>query len=355
MSTFAIEKLKIASVLPHPNADRLDIVKVSGLSFQFVSQKGTQVEGNEAVYFPVDSIFPDELSSYFDIKKMLVGKNHDRLRTVKLRGEYSQGLVLAVDRICEYLSTKGHNFTPETLPVNVTELLNVTKYEPPEVFEKNARLIPLNGLIESYDIEGSQRFPHIINYMMDKKVMISEKLEGMNGGVSYFSNGETKVNQRNFFIEPKDGVEHTFWKVSNKYNLTQICKELSETRFNNKSVTIRFEVLGGSIQGNYYELKEHDLRAFDIKVDGKYLDVNEFLEICDKYRIPTVPILAKDVTLKEWLNGKTFEEASNGKSVLIDKLREGIVCKLMEEQSIEGYGRSIIKMRSMEYLAGNDL
>jgi RNA ligase (TIGR02306 family) len=353
MSTFLVERRKISDVKIHPNADRLDICKVEGMNFQFVCQRGTQTIGGDVVYFPVDALFPKELSDFFDITKMLTGKEHNRLKTVKLRNEISQGFVVDSNRVCEYLNSTGQNYTLDTLPIDCTQLLKIEKYEPPVTMEKNAKLIPLSGKIEMYDIEGSQRFPNVIDYMMDKKVMISEKVEGMNGGCSYFLNDMSiKVNQRNFFIEPKDGVEHTFWTLCNKYNLPQICKELAE-KYNN-DITIRFEVLGENIQKNIYSIKGFDIKIFDIKCGEGYLNVNEFLEICNKYNLPTVPILAKDITLREWLNGKTFEDASNGKSVLYDGLREGVVCKLEKEEIIEGYGRSIIKNRSTDYLVKSE-
>lgn len=354
MSIFAVEKRKIASVIPHPNADTLSICTVEGLTFQFICKNGTQEIGNLVAYFPVDSVLKPDLIEHFGIGNMLAGADHNRIKTVRLRGSYGQGFVSNVSSIFEFLTKNGQNFTTETLPDDLTTLLQVEKYEPPAVLEKNARLIPLSGRIEVYDIEGSQRFPHIIEYMMDKKVGLSEKIEGMNGGFSVFENGDIKANQKNFFIEPKDGEEHTFWTLAKKYKLEENAKHLQETIFSGKSLTWRFEVIGEGIQGNIYKIKGHDIRMFDINVNDSYLNVKDFLKICENFNIPTVPILAVDITLREWLAGKTFEEASNGLSVLAPIKREGIVCKLMEEETIQDYGRSIIKNRSAEYLSKSE-
>lgn len=365
MSFFKVEKLKISKIFDHPNADKLSLANVETMSFQFCIRKDEFKEGEYVLYFPVDAVLPQPLINHLGIANFLAGVNKNRIKTVKLRGSISQGYVASLESVVNYLNNSIEmNFTQmvedgpfstgyssTNLPNDVTEILGVEKWEAPATLEKNARLLPLNGRIETYDLEGSQRFPYIIDYMMDKLISISEKCEGMNGGASVFSDGKLTVNQRNFFIEPLDGAEHTFWNLVNKYKLHEIGNELIGSRFNDKSITFRFEVLGPSIQGNLYKLPAHDIRLFDIKVDDKYIDVEQFLEICEKYKLPTVPILAKNVTLREWLNGETFEEAANGKSVLYDGLREGIVCKLMHEEEIEGYGRSIVKNRSVQYLA----
>jgi len=359
MSTFKVDYTRISKTIPIDGADRVELAQVEGMTFQFVVGKGQFKVGDHCIYFPVDSILPQPLIDHFGIAKFLSGKDHNRVKTGKFLKQISQGYVASVESVLSYIN-KYSETREAFLKLGYIEnadyalVLGVEKYEPPAVLEKNARLIPLSGRIEVYDLEGSQRYPQVIEYMMDKKVSVSEKCEGMNGGFSVFANGEVKANQRNFFIEPNEGTEHTFWTLAKKYSLESVAKELQDNEYKGKSITFRFEVLGGSIQGNIYKLVGHDIRLFDIKSDEAYVNVSEFLSICDKYKLPTVPVLAKDITLREWLNEKTFEEASNGQSVLAPIKREGIVCKLMEEEIIPEYGRSIIKNRSAEYLAKSE-
>ncbi len=361
MSTFKVEYTKISNIIPIPGADKVELAQVNGMTFQFVVGKGQFKINDPCIYFPIDSILPQTLIDHFGIAKFLSGAQHNRIKTNKFLKQISQGYVASVESVLQYI-----NMYPEIRDkvfsgqdnyienIDYTSILGIEKYEAPITMEKGAKLIPLSGKIEQYDIEGSQRYPGVISYMMDKLVSISEKIEGMNGGASVFNDGKLTVNQRNFFIEPIDEVEHTFWTLAKKYRLHEIGKELIDSRFKDKSITFRFETIGSGIQGNLYKLTGHDIRLFDIKVEDKYRNVEEFLEICSNYKLPTVPILAKNVTLREWLNGKTFEEAANGKSVLYDGLREGIVCKCMEEIEIPDYGRSIIKNRSVLYLAKTD-
>jgi ATP-dependent RNA circularization protein (DNA/RNA ligase family) len=115
------------------------------------------------------------------------------------------------------------------------------------------------------------------------------------------------------------------------------------------------ELLGPGVQGNLYELKNLSITLFDIMIGGEYLSAADFLSLTAAYKLPTVPVLAKAVTLRAWLAGKEIAAASNGKSEFNKKkLREGIVVKPMVEQRHGEIGRLILKQRSPEYLAKYD-
>ena len=84
------------------------------------------------------------------------------------------------------------------------------------------------------------------------------------------------------------------------------------------------------------------------------MEARRFLGLCREFGLRTVPILCESITLREWLGDKTVQEASNGKSILIDKLREGIVIKPVDEERVDGFGRLFIKQRSADYLANTE-
>lgn len=348
MAFFAVEKRKISKVWPHPNADRLDLASVEGMTVQFVSQKGTQVEGGEVIYFPIDSVIPEPLADFLNIKNMLSGGQ--RIRTVKLRGENSQGLVIAVDRIKEYLKV-------DEIPENLTEALGVTKYDPPVIFASaTANLVPLPPHVYYYDIEGAERNPQIVEMLMDQEVWVSEKMEGTNFGVSINADGVIVVNQHGKAIQPKEGTakedQHTFIKASQKAELDIVLNKLQNSDFPNKSITIRGELVGPSIQKNIYGLKDHKIFVFDVDVNGRPLSVDEMAKtLFGEERIEFVPTIFRG-KLRDFLAGRTVMEASNGKSLINkDVLREGIVIKPIVEDYVQGFGRLFIKQRSPDYLA----
>jgi RNA ligase (TIGR02306 family) len=346
MSTFAVELKRISKVYPHPNADRLELGQVEGMTFQFVIPKTAYKPGDEVVYFPVDSLLLQELVQQQNIANFLAGKDKNRIKTVRLRGEISQGYVASVTSIKEFLKV-------DTLPADLTIALGVTKYEPPEIMTQVGNLVRLPEQVYVYDIEGCDRFPEIVEKLMDEKVVITEKLEGSNMATTINIDKKISICQHKYAIENiPDKEEHTFWKISRQEGLIDAVTLLQNNYFPGCAVTIRSEALGPSIQGNYYNFKNHTTRIFDIEVNRKAIEFTDLEVLLDKIglRDKFVPVIACNITLREWLNGRTLQQASNGKSTLIDKIREGIVIKPMREQFIMGFGRLFLKQRDPVYL-----
>jgi len=350
MSTFKVERTKIASIWKHPNADRLELAKVEGIDLQFVVGKDSYQVGSEVIYFPLDSVLPQELIEYMGMVGKFSGKKHDRISTVKLRKEISQGFVCTTQYIDEYLEKLGIK-SPKT---DLTETLGVTKYDPPEVPCMNGNLVKLPHGVSVYDIEGVERYPLIAELLMDVPCVISEKMEGMNFSLTVDHEDVIWVNQRNYSIVEVDSGEHMFWKVARREGLIDLARDIKD-KYHVNQVTLRGELIGHGIQKNHYNLKDHKVLIFDILMDGRYLDAGQTFSRLDTDIL--VPVLnwnsqeRKYSTLREFLDGRNAVEASTGRSVLVDKLREGIVIKPEVEMYLQGFGRVIIKKRSPDYLA----
>jgi hypothetical protein len=118
---------RVLAIDPIPGADAIEAVRING--WQCVVKKGTFAVGDRGVYFEIDAIPPDTptYSFLWTPKGAPPGSvprpPKMRIRTIKLRGSLSQGLLLP-------LAEAGvHADTPDG--TNVTELLGVGKYEPP--------------------------------------------------------------------------------------------------------------------------------------------------------------------------------------------------------------------------------
>ena len=314
------------------------------------------------MFFPVDSVLPQTLITHLGIGNFLAGANHDRIKTVKLRKEVSQGFVAPVQSILDYWNSvcpipdTEEKDTKETLPNDLTQMLGVAKYEPPQMICKNANLVRLPSFVYMYDIEGCDNYPNIVEMLMDVPVMITEKLEGQNWGLSIDTENNIVVNQRRFAVMPKDGEDvPTIVSVAETEGWKSLIVDIKKKYSPNGCVTLRGELLGPNVQGNIYLFKAQTVRLFEIEIDGKPVSAKEFMSLVSEYNISNiVPVLSNGPTLREWLNGKTIQEASNGKSTLYGGLREGVVVKPLTESIIEGFGRLFIKQRSAEYLAKTD-
>jgi RNA ligase (TIGR02306 family) len=330
MSTFKVEVLPIERLEEHTNAERLEIAYLEGLDFPIVVQKGLYSTGELVVYFPLDSILLPELAGKLGLKST-------RIKTMKLRGEISQGFCVPVADLL------GVDADMVKAGDDLTEFTGVVKYEPPVINCGTANMTTLPNGLEIYDLENCERHSNVVEHLMDKEVVVTEKLEGSNITIHYDTDG-LKVCSRRHTIVPIPGYEHTFCRTAREGGFDV----LAQAWFNqvNKPIDLRGEIIGPGIQGNIYKLTKHQIRLFDVQVDYKYIDVDELYAHADN----VAPVLFRG-KLRDYLNGRTIREASNGQSVLAPVLREGIVIRPVVEEEFPHFGRLIIKQRSPEYLA----
>lgn len=346
MSFFGVTVEKIKSVGPIEGADRIQVASLAGMDYQFVIGKGQFEPGESVLYFPVDSVLPVELTRKMGLEGKLSGKDKNRVKTIRLRGQISQGVVAEPGLVPASVLGEG--------PEKITEFLGVTKYEAPEVPCHDAVLKSLPDGVPVYDIESADRHVEVANWLMDQPVMVTEKVEGSNFSILVTKEGEVLVNQHHRTIIPKDGVEHTFWKVAKEQRIIDFARNIHENT-GKKDIVVYGEMLGPGIQGNIYGLPKHKVLFFDIMENRRWLPPQDFCwvvrDFYGSFGEFIVPLLVMGTKLSDWLDGLTIKEASNGKSALADVLREGIVIKPMEEQRHPDLGRLFLKQRSPEYLA----
>lgn len=348
MAFFGVTIETIDKILPIKDADKIVLCTLKGIDFQFVVAKDAgRKEGDRVLYFPLDSLLTTSiaeklgLAGKVKVYETTEGEKKHRIRTVKLRGQISQGVMGDLSML---------DGMPEG--TDITAFLGVTKYEPEEVLSKGGNIRNHPDGIERYDIEGCQRNREVVDMLMDRTVVIAEKLEGANFYAGVTKEGTKIVGQRSGAVTVADGASHTWWDAAKSNHLLEAAEKIQMEMFPGKDVYIRGELCGPKIQGNYYKFNIFTVLAFDIKVDGEYIGALGFLSICQKYNIATVPIISKDKTLREWLGDRNVIDASDGKSMLIDKPREGIVIKpLVEEYCKQLGGRLIIKQRGPIYLS----
>lgn len=116
---------KIDKILEHPNADKLEIAVVNG--WKTIIKKDEFKVGDLIIYCEIDSWIPHEVAPFLtrgsDEPKEYGGIKGQRLRTIKLRGHISQGLVLPLSTL------KNSDYT---VGDDVTEELGIIKWERPQ-------------------------------------------------------------------------------------------------------------------------------------------------------------------------------------------------------------------------------
>jgi len=357
MSFFRVTVETVEKVWPHSNADRLELASLQNMSFQFCVQKGLWKSGDKCLYFPVDSLLPDKTAELLGVKGLLAGKEKNRIKTIRLRGEYSQGIIGPCDLVPEAIDYE-----------QLTEYFGVVKYEPPVTEEKSARLFPLPAFVPTYDIEGADRYKLAADEMMDLPIAITEKLEGMCSSISW-NPATAKIHlcsHRKDVVPKEDGSSHFFWTTATRIGLFDKLRKLVELlqkdglAFQDSTVSIFGEFCGPRAQGNIYGLPKHDIYCFDIRIGEQWLDFPLWKDYCLKVGLTTVPILWDGRgTLREVLEASKVDsipKLSDGESVLRKNTRrEGIVIRpVIEQRSEILHGRLQLKQRSPAYLAKSE-
>lgn len=319
MSSLIVKVVQIDDIKEHPNADKLEIAIVKG--WECISLKDDYKVGDKVVYAPIDSVLPLELSDKMNVTKYL---SSGKVKTTKLRGLYSQGLLIPIKYVPNAESLK--------IGDDVAEILGITKYVPPISVKMEGTHRPNDAKFIKYtDIENIKNFPDVLHE--GDEVVITEKLHGTNFKAANID-GEVHVGgHRTDFIESD---ENLYWKVSNMYNLKTILKPGEQ---------IFGEVYGFKIQKLAYGLKNRfDVRFFDLMIDYKYVNYIEFKKYCEENALPMVP----ELFVGKW--DKDQMSLAAGKTTLADHVREGIVIKPTIERFDETIGRVVLKHLNEAYL-----
>ncbi len=270
---------KIVDLRPIPGADSIEVAQVLG--WHVVVKKGEFQPGDLAVYFEIDSLLPQ--GSAFDFLAKNGTKKTDvggtivegyRLRTIKLRGQLSQGLCLPPS-----------TFPALTNPVegqDVTALLGVVQYERIMTATTGKPKGAFPAFIPKTDETRIQSVPEILEQYAGTEVYVTEKLDGSSRTV-YTEDGVLNVCSRttNWLEES----ENTFWTAVKTCGLAGRADELG-------TIALQGEVVGGKIQGNTLGLgtRVYFFSAYDYRA-GRYLNYAEFVKLCADLALETVPLL----------------------------------------------------------------
>jgi len=286
MKLASIEVIK--SIKNHENADSLEIAEVLG--WQTIVKKGIHKEGDKVVFITIDTIVPRYTWSEFLVDQ----KNPDkpiRLKNIKLRGEFSSGLVIP-------LSEFPDQFT-ETVVVgeNLTELLGITKYIkeiPANLSGETLGDFPTH-LASKTDEDNGLNDPRLVEKVLnhDSHITVTSKLDGSSITLIVEDGVLTQVCTRN--LSKKETENNTFWKAARKLTIPE-----------NWTGTIAGELCGNGIQRNQLKLEDIKIFVFQISENKKYMTYEEMKDFCENSLhcdvVPLVSKLGLEDQIKLWVN-----------------------------------------------------
>jgi RNA ligase (TIGR02306 family) len=325
---------KVSNILPIENADLIELALIDG--WQCVVRKGEFKKGDLGLYFETDSFLPIEETYEFlrksSYKKLPDGSEGFRLKTMKLKGKLSQGLLLPLS---VFPKIQKHEMDKD-----YSDILKVVKYEPPLPASLSGiakGLFP--SFIKKTDQERIQNLPEFFEIHNDMGFEMTEKEDG--SSVTYYClDGTFGYCSRN--LELKEEGENTYYKIAQELGLK---KTLSQ--FN---VAMQGEIVGEGINKNCLKIKGAEFHVFDIyDIYKKRLllpaERLSLIKTMNNPKIKHIPILNPNIKIfqvcktmdelldyakgKSFLNPNTEREGLVFKSVILDDNSQAISFKVV--------------------------
>lgn len=332
---------KVKEIKTIPGADNIEQVIVNG--WECITKKGEYNVNDLVVIATTDAVIPFELSEKLGITNYL--RKGQRVRTVKLRGVYSECLIIPISYIQGVKRFEGSD---------CMETLNIFKFEPPvkQIQLASGKKIRYH---QNPNFHIYYKFPNMKNvpdmFTEDDIVEVTRKYHGTNARYGIVKKSKITIFDRikklfgNKWAEYEFVVgshnvekgsdsqgfydENVWFTISNKLKLKQKLFDYVKENFYNPSelgsgITIYGEIYGPGIQKNFdYNLQELQFKVFDITVDGTYLSPMDSIFECNYIGLDYVEVLYYGNYNKEKIDQYVFNNFIEGTKVP----HEGVVVK----------------------------
>lgn len=350
MAYFDVVVRRLDAVIPHPNADRLDLAVIGG--YRCVVAKNQFHAGDLVAYLPEASILPDELIEKLGLTGKLAGPRANRIKAVELRGALSQGVVMAASPHW----VEGQSVMAE---------LGVEKYKPqiPEELLGAAYTLEEHERLD-FDLENIKAYPHL--FQEGEQVVLTEKVHGVFMGVGglpkhlaraeHHHDGQGFVSSKGLLSDRMafcPDADNTYVRTATRLDL--FSKAILLAQQWDCPVLILGELFGAGIQDLAYGQAPQApaFRVFSIvkkEPSGLpvYLSDNELEATIAQLDLVRAPVLYRGPfsheVVEQYTTGK---ESVSGNAV---HLREGVVITPAIERSCQEIGRVALKSVSPQYL-----
>ena len=316
-------------------ADLICAYRVNG--WWVVDKKGAHEVGDLVVYCEVDSWIPHTLAPFLtkDGKqpKEYLGIKGERLKTAKLRGQLSQGLLLPLDHeanngdtilnmYCDSVDADdGSDYTIPEEGYDLTSLLGIVKWEDTRYMNESNAKGSFPSFIPKTDQERVQNILRSIENWKGMSFEVTVKRDG-SSMTAFVNMDDEGVCSRNMLLRETDSS--AFWHAARSLNL------LEKIRSTGRNLALQGELLSQKIQGNYEKVSSVEWNCFDIwDIDNRqYLLPRERQDLCESLGIPHIKIIDKEFILDHTVD--QLLEMAEGPGVNPGVQREGIVCKSNE-------------------------
>ena len=299
---------RISDLSPIAGADRIELARVTG--WQCVVKKGEFRAGDLAVYLEIDAVPPDrEAFAWLWQPKGQTGVAQPvtfRIRTLRLRNTLSQGLLMPLAQAGLTTGAEGDD---------VTELLGITKYEPPAPSGMGDWRAGFPSLAPKTDEMRVQAVPAVLDELRGQPFIATVKMDGTSS-TFVMIDGALHACGRNHSIA--EG-ENLYWYVAKKHRLAEVLA--------GSSLAIQGEIVGPGVQKNPVGLKDKTLFVFNLydTRTGEHLSDTQLREFCGKHDLQPVPLAFAGERFDETVD--SLLSKAEGTYADTSNQREGIVIR----------------------------
>ena len=329
-----------------PDSDRIQSARVLG--WTVVIEKNKHFNNESIVFVEIDSLLP-ELPAYEFLRKCCYTSANKgfRIKSMKLRGCLSQGLILP-------LSVLGEKAETAQIGDDVTEMLGIRKWERAPAEGEKARLFghargSLPHRIPKTDETRIQSAVHVLERHEGKMFSVTEKYDGTSMSVFWDPEDGLHVCSRNVDLKPD--YEHkwngtAYWDYAIEHDLESVVHQIGD------NVVLQGELIGPGIQGNHYKLEALVYRVFNMYDlnTGKYSSYQEMSDRVKELGLGNDFLVHEICNISLPNNLQAMLKLSKGKSVYGDMSREGIVCRAVPEDRDVKLGRLSFKVINDDFL-----
>lgn len=333
----------IAEVKDIPGADRIQAYRVDG--WWVVDSKDKYKVNDMVVYCEPDSWISHELAPFLSKgkePKVYEGIKGERLRTIRLKSQVSQGLLLPIEgsmEVIKHVVRQDGAMLYVKVGEDVSDFYGITKWEPalPLCLAGDAR-----GLFPSeIPKTAAERIQNIQDWesIREQEFEVTEKVNGSSLSFYLDETGDFHVCSRNLDLKETEG--NAYWKAAKKYNVEENMKLMDF-----RGYAIQGEIIGEGFNGNQYKTSL-DFMVFNIYCtkSKSYVSAEVRKEMCAVLNLKHVPVLQ----LETWgLSVQEMLEQADGESLLNGSKREGYVLKGKTDTGL------IVKIVSNSWLLKNE-
>jgi RNA ligase (TIGR02306 family) len=298
---------KVLELAPIEGADRIDRATVLG--WHVVVKKGLHKVGDLVVM-----VFPDSFAPKAYVDETYVGEDKTRIKTVKMRGQYSAGLVLPVAEVYAAAERKGLPSKVWDDGEEVSVLLDIEKWVAPvgmsvggdELGDFPTRFISRTDELNFRSEPAALAEAHTDPRFKNVEFVATLKMDGTSATYIKESNeyhdGYFYVCGRNKYYAKTPGNVH--WRMSDKYKIEENLPE---------GYAIQGEICGLGIQANPMKFSDAQFLVYRVKnlKTHEYLGWDELKAFCRYYMFHHVPEVTRFVFTENTPTIETLQELAN--------------------------------------------